>query len=701
MKRRIIRNSVRVLFSAFAILFIAGCGGGGGGGASPSAAPYIFASVFSFQTGAVPPGFTQPGFNSVVSVEVLDDATGAPITDASVTLNGVQLAYSPAFQDYEGEAVITPAAAINLSVTALGATYTASTSQLANYPTISTPLSGATLSSLAANLVAWSNVAPTSNSLYALGVGDDDGDLIWPVSGSFQILASTTTSFTIDPDSLSAGSRLVLVAVATEVAFPSAAPDSSIVIGGFSYVPVTVTSIPPAPTNPLMSIAVTPATPVVVVAGTRQLTATGTYFNGMEDLTAQVTWSSSDTAKATVSTTGLVTGVVSGSVTITASLGAVSGTATITVFEPNPSPVPPLSLAVAYQIDYAHSGRATFGAPLSFPLTPTWSVNLNGAVSYPLIADGKVFVIVTMPGNSSLYALDKLTGSVSWGPVATSATLFTSASHAYDHGKVFVVNSDGLLRSFDAATGQPGWSTQLQGHFSSPPTAVNGVVYVGGGGSLGTVYAVDESTGNVLWTAGVAHGSNSSPTVSSDGVFVSYPCQVYKFDPFTGSSLWHYSGGCSGGGGRTSPYANGLLYMRDWSNPLGLVFDGGAGTQVGTFAATPIPAFSTQTGFFLSAGTLQGIDLISNNVLWSFVGDGMLISAPVVIGQVVIVGSSSGNVYALDAATGTQIWSGSAGAAISGPNEDGWQTVTGFGAGEGYLVVPAGNVLTVWHISGP
>lgn len=377
-------------------------------------------------------------------------------------------------------------------------------------------------------------------------------------------------------------------------------------------------------------------------------------------------------------------------------------------FTPNPSPLPPLNQSVAYQIDYAHSGHVAFGTPITFPGSATWSVTLNGAVSYPLIAGGKVFVTTAGLGTgygTQLYALDKQTGHIAWGPVAIAGTYFWSA-HAYDHGKVFVISFDGLLKSFDAATGQAGWSTKLPEHWvDSPPTAVNGIVYVGSQSS-GILYAVDESNGNVLWTTAVNGGGISSPAVSSDGVFVSYPCQVYKFDPLTGASLWHYSGGCSGGGGKTAAYANSLLYVRDFtSSPPGQIFDAATGTQAGNFKATsptPIPAFTKQTGFLQNAGTLQGIDLGTHNVLWSFAGDGKLTSAPIVIDQVAIVGSSSGNVYAVDIVTGSQIWSGYAGAPIAGPDEQNVsQPLTGFGAGEGYLVVPAGNVLSAWHISGP
>jgi outer membrane protein assembly factor BamB len=134
----------------------------------------------------------------------------------------------------------------------------------------------------------------------------------------------------------------------------------------------------------------------------------------------------------------------------------------------------------------------------------------------------------------------------------------------------------------------------------------------------------------------------------------------------------------------------------------GKVFNASTGAEVGSFTATPIPAFSAQSGFFLSAGTLRGIELGSNNVLWTFTGDGNLVSAPIVIDQAVIVGSSSGNVYALDAATGSTLWTGSAGAPIAAPDEQNVsQPLTGFGAGEGYLIVPAGNRVTAWRIVGP
>jgi uncharacterized protein YjdB len=58
----------------------------------------------------------------------------------------------------------------------------------------------------------------------------------------------------------------------------------------------------------------------------------GTYSDGStKDLSSAATWTSSDPTVATVSTAGVVTGVVSGSVTVTAKSGAFTGSANITV----------------------------------------------------------------------------------------------------------------------------------------------------------------------------------------------------------------------------------------------------------------------------------------------------------------------------------------------------------------------------------
>ncbi|HZN59700.1 MAG TPA: Ig-like domain-containing protein, partial [Planctomycetota bacterium] len=86
----------------------------------------------------------------------------------------------------------------------------------------------------------------------------------------------------------------------------------------------------------LVSIDVTPASPGIAKGTTQQFTATGVYTDAStQDITTAVTWSSSDTAVATISNAGgsegLSTSAAMGSTTVTATSGAVSGSTTLTV----------------------------------------------------------------------------------------------------------------------------------------------------------------------------------------------------------------------------------------------------------------------------------------------------------------------------------------------------------------------------------
>ncbi|MFZ0959005.1 MAG: Ig-like domain-containing protein [Candidatus Sulfotelmatobacter sp.] len=82
----------------------------------------------------------------------------------------------------------------------------------------------------------------------------------------------------------------------------------------------------------LNSITVTPDPATISLGGTQQFTATGNFSDGStENLTAQVTWSSSEVSVATISAGGLASTAGTGSTTITAKMNGASGTATLTV----------------------------------------------------------------------------------------------------------------------------------------------------------------------------------------------------------------------------------------------------------------------------------------------------------------------------------------------------------------------------------
>lgn len=86
----------------------------------------------------------------------------------------------------------------------------------------------------------------------------------------------------------------------------------------------------------LGEIEVIPDAPQLIAGQTVQFKAIGAYAqNGhpfqLRDITTQVTWSSAQTSVATVSGTGMATGVGAGSTTILATIGSVNGTASLTV----------------------------------------------------------------------------------------------------------------------------------------------------------------------------------------------------------------------------------------------------------------------------------------------------------------------------------------------------------------------------------
>jgi len=100
------------------------------------------------------------------------------------------------------------------------------------------------------------------------------------------------------------------------------------VFGGLSNVASGTTT---ASSAPVATVTVSPATASVVVGATQQFTALLKDANGNPLTGRTVTWASSALSVASVTGTGLVTGLVVGTATITATSEGQSGTAAVTV----------------------------------------------------------------------------------------------------------------------------------------------------------------------------------------------------------------------------------------------------------------------------------------------------------------------------------------------------------------------------------
>jgi uncharacterized protein YjdB len=141
---------------------------------------------------------------------------------------------------------------------------------------------------------------------------------------------------------------------------------------------ITVTSVPVA------SVTVSPATASITVGATTQLTATPKDANGTALSGRVVTWATSNAAVATVSASGLVTGVAAGSATITATSEGKSGTSAITVTSVPVASVtvtPAIAnLLVGSTLQLAVTLKDALGNPLSGRVV-TWASDAPGVAS--------------------------------------------------------------------------------------------------------------------------------------------------------------------------------------------------------------------------------------------------------------------------------------------------------------------------------
>ncbi len=227
-----------------------------------------------------------------------------------------------------------------------------------------------------------------------------------------------------------------------------------------------------------------------------------------------------------------------------------------------------------------------------------WQMKMGGAVrSSPTIgADGTLYV---GSADKSLYALDSRTGQQKWAfstehDVASAPVLGASGLiYCQNWGTLYALGSkdgkpvwtykaqddlytkgnpavgkdgtlyaafvlkgpdkDGLgsVVALNGTTGKPLWTTGLPRYiFASPALGANGLLYVGCGD--GKLYALDAKTGKITWTFETGIHIQASPAVGIDGtVYIgSYDKSLYAIDGSTGAKKWEFA---TRGGIQSSP----------------------------------------------------------------------------------------------------------------------------------------------------
>jgi hypothetical protein len=219
-----------------------------------------------------------------------------------------------------------------------------------------------------------------------------------------------------------------------------------------------------APT--LVSIAVTPANPSIAKGATQQFAATGTYSdNSTQNLTSSVTWSSTNTAVATITSAGLATAAGTGTATISAASGSISGSTnlsvTATLVSIAVTPTNP-SISQGGTQQFTATGTYSDGGTLNITGSVTWS-STNTAVA-----------TISGAGLASGVAQGTTTIQAKSGSITGSTTLTVSSS-----------SSSGLVSwwKFDDGTGTTAVDSSGNGNTLS---LVNGISWVAGkiGGAI-------------------------------------------------------------------------------------------------------------------------------------------------------------------------------------------------------------------------
>ncbi|MDO5370143.1 PQQ-binding-like beta-propeller repeat protein [Paracoccus sp. (in: a-proteobacteria)] len=211
----------------------------------------------------------------------------------------------------------------------------------------------------------------------------------------------------------------------------------------------------------------------------------------------------------------------------------------------------------------------------------------------PVVAGGRVFTL----DSRAQVAATALNGATAWTRDLTPATergdSVSGGGIAYEGARVFVTTAYGELVALDTGSGGILWRQRVEAPIGGAPTVQNGVVYVAGRDSTG--WAVRAADGRVLWTVS---GINAQSGVT----------------------------------GVSAPAVDGDL----------AVFSFASGQLLAVDTATGVERWSAQV-----AGTRRGRAI-------AFIRD--LTGDPVIAGDVVLAGSSSGRIAAFDRATGVPLW---------------------------------------------
>ena len=249
------------------------------------------------------------------------------------------------------------------------------------------------------------------------------------------------------------------------------------------------------------SIVVSPVFQTIAPLTRLNLSALGMFSDGTtQDITADASWGSTDTAAATVTNTapsGVATGVASGTTTITAALGGMSGNANLTVSSASLTSIalaPPSSgVAIGSTLLLNAVGTFSDGTKQPINLAAAWSVSPN---------DGSV-ATVDKTGLVTGVAAGTATVKAQFGTVSKTATLTVEnlTSIAIVPAAIAVSPVTAITIAEGTATGLAAIATLADG---STQNVTSSVTWLSPTPATATV---SDSLGSSGWASGIASGT--------------------------------------------------------------------------------------------------------------------------------------------------------------------------------------------------
>jgi hypothetical protein len=341
-----------------------------------------------------------------------------------------------------------------IAVDAAGYIYVAGSTASSNFPTVNAIQS--TMHSFDAFVAKLNTTASGSASLlyssFLGGSAEEDGSGI-AVDPSGDVYVTGTT-FSTD--------------------FPTVNPYQSTLSGGAADAFVTKIHFEPAAT--LDSISVTPANPTIAVGATQQFTAIKTFSDSStQDVTNSVTWSSATPGVAAIMAGGLASSISTGTSVITATSGGISGSTTLTVFNPQAFDytlsASPASLALIASTSKSSTItlRSQNGTSEMVRLTADW-LGLGSAPTGATIAI--VPSQVSVPSSVSASATLMLTTSASTSPgtfgLRVTGTSISGVTKVLDLTVVIAGNGSGGGGNGGGGSSPPTCGCSKTGAFVDP-----------------------------------------------------------------------------------------------------------------------------------------------------------------------------------------------------------------------------------------